>query len=614
MAESRSLLNTLKELLTPEQWKQYSLLQAYFILTGFVQVAGVGSIAPFVALVADPGLVQRHPIAARVYQALGFSNDTELLVAVALFTMALIAISNAIAAGSIWLIMRFSLSMGIDLRRDLYASYLLRDYVRLPSFNSASLTANVMHGANKIVYMVIQPLLHLVSQAMIVLAVIILLIWYRPLVALSVSVFVGAGYLLLFKAVRARLVHHGAESWIALDRNHRHLAESFGGLKEIRLAGLVDSYLDRFLAQVGRGVRSEAMQSLLGDLPRFVLETLTIWVLLGVAIAMLAQGMPSREIVAVLSLFAMAGYRLLPAAQNIFKHAATIRANAESAFSILPDILEGRRLLASQPDTRSSTRQQFTGAIEFRDVWFRYPGVEHSVLRGASVTIHPRTLTVIVGSSGSGKSTMTDLLLGLLRPERGVVTVDGVPVGDLGAAWQRQLGYVPQSIYLKDDSIAANIAFGETAIDPERLERAAMLSGLKEVVDALPARFDAPIGEGGSRLSGGQRQRIGIARALYREAGVLVLDEATSALDGATEHEVLESLLALTRTMTIVMVAHRVSTIRAADRIVVVSKGQVEAEGTFDDLMQRCEVFRRLVRRAERSESQNVTPLRNSAG
>ncbi len=609
MSDSAPLLATMKRLLTPAQWRRYGLLQAYFVLTGFVQVAGVGSIAPFVALVADPGLVQRNALAARAYQALGFTNDTELLIAMALFTMVLIAISNAIAAGATWLIMRFSLSIGIELRRDLYASYLLRDYVKLPSVNSANLTANVMHGTNKIVYMVIHPLLTLVSQAMIVLAVVLLLVWYRPVVALSVSALVGVGYLLLFRAVRARLMREGAASWIAVEENHRHLSESFGGLKEIRLAGLVQSYQDRFLKQVGRGVKAEAMTSLLGDAPRFVLETLTVWVLLGVAIAMLQQGMPSRDIVSILSLFAMAGYRLLPAAQNIFKQAASIRANTQSAFAILPDILEGRRLLAEQRGSESGSQSVRLGTIEFNDVWFRYPETEHPVLRGVSVKIRPRSLTVIVGSSGSGKSTMADLLLGLLRPESGSITVAGVSVSELGSSWQRQLGYVPQNIYLKDDSIAANIAFGEPSPDVERLSTSAQLAGFKDVVDALPAHFDFKIGEGGSRLSGGQRQRIGIARALYRKAAVLVLDEATSALDGSTEHDVLESLLALTKDITIVMVAHRVSTIRAADRIIVVSKGQVDAEGTFDELMHTSEGFRRLVRRAERSGTQRGPSL-----
>lgn len=606
---SRDLLTTLKRLLTPAQWRRYGLLQAYFVLVGFVQVAGVGSIAPFVALVADPGLVQRNALAARAYQVLGFTNDTELLVAMALFTMVLIAISNAIAAGATWLIMRFSLSIGIELRRDLYASYLLRDFVQLPTVNSANLTANVMHGTNKIVYMVIHPLLTLVSQAMIVFAVVILLVWYRPVVALSVSALVGVGYLLLFRAVRARLMREGAAAWSAVEENHRHLSESFGGLKEIRLAGLVRSYQERFLKQVGHGVHAEAMTSLLGDAPRFVLETLTVWVLLGVAIAMLQQGMPSRDIVSILSLFAMAGYRLLPAAQNIFKQAASIRANTETAFAIVPDILEGRRLLSEQRASESDNKDVQLGSVEFKDVWFRYPESEHPVLKGVTVRIRPHTLTVIVGSSGSGKSTMTDLMLGLLRPERGLITVAGVPVGELGASWQRQLGYVPQNIYFKDDTIAANIAFGESSPDIDRLKKAARLAGLLEVVEELPQRFDFKIGEGGSRLSGGQRQRIGIARALYRRAGVLILDEATSALDGSTEHDVLESLLALTRDITIVMVAHRVSTIRAADRIIVVSKGQVDAEGTFDELMQSSEGFRRLVRRAERGGNHRSSSL-----
>lgn len=603
MPENPPLLKTLRRLLTPVQWRRYGLLQAYFVLTGFLQVAGVGSIAPFVALVADPSLVQRNQYINRIYLAMGFASDAEMLIAMAIFTMLLIAVSNAIAAGATWLIMRFSLSVGLQIRRELYASFLLRDYVRLSSTNSASLTAKVTQGANRIVYNVIQPLLNLVSQGMVVVAVVIVLVWYRPVAALSVSVLVGVGYILLFRAVRARLSAQGALAWASVEANQRHLAESFGGIKEIKLAGLAAEYQDRFLSQVRRGVRAEALTALLADAPRFVLETLTVWVLLGVAIVMISKDVPSRDIVAVLSLFAMAGYRLLPAAQNVFRHAAMIRANTASAFSIVPDVLEGRRLLELEQNQSASVAGVSPGPIEFKDVWFQYPGGKDPVLRGLSVAIQPNMLTVIVGSSGSGKSTMADLLLGLLRPERGSVTLSGVSITDLGASWQRQLGYVAQSIFLKDDTIAANIAFGDPSPDAERIRSSAKLAGLEEVVDALPLKFESMIGEGGGRLSGGQRQRIGIARALYRHAGVLILDEATSALDGSTEHDVLESLLALTSQVTIVMVAHRVSTIRAADRIILVSKGQVEAEGTFDEVMQKSEPFRRLVRITERSDA-----------
>jgi ABC-type multidrug transport system fused ATPase/permease subunit len=254
--------------------------------------------------------------------------------------------------------------------------------------------------------------------------------------------------------------------------------------------------------------------------------------------------------------------------------------------------LEGRQLLEQVEISGSTEKEVPRGLIEFRDVWFKYPTGDQPVLRDVSVTIRPNTLT--------GKSTLADLLLGLLRPQRGTIVVAGVPLEELGAAWQRGLGYVPQGIYLKDDTIAANIAFGDPVPDMGRLLSASRLAGLDDVVQALPAKYQSLIGEGGSRLSGGQRQRIGIARALYRQAGVLVLDEATSALDGSTERNVLEALLALTESVTVVMIAHRVSTIRAADRVIVVSEGCVEAEGTYDDVMARSETFRGLVRRAER--------------
>ena len=592
------------QLLTPADRRRYLWIQAYYVLMGFSQVAGVGSIAPLIGMISDPGLIHRMPLADRVYVLFGFGNVTEFLIAVAFGTMAMLALSNLITAGSVWLTFWFAQRVGVELKRDLYASYLLRDYVLLPSTNSADLSANVTHGSNRIVYGVMQPVLWLVSQAMVVVAVVILLAAFQPVAGLVVVLFVGGTYFLLFLSIRRRLAITGSTVWEIASSSQRILSESFGGLKQIRLSGIEPRFIRWFTEHTQRGIKAEATLGVLGEVPRFALETVTVCALLGITIVMLRRGVPTQDIVSLLSLFAMAGYRLLPAAQNIFKNAATVRANIDSAFELVPDVLEGRRLAADvfrRAASAASPASPLHQAIAIRDIWFRYPSAEATVLRGVSASIPPNALTVITGPSGSGKSTLADLLLGLLRPDRGAITIAGASIHDLGAAWQRRIGYVPQSIHFMDGSIAANIAYGEQGTaDEGRLMRAARLADLESVVEALPERFASRIGEGGRLLSGGQQQRVGIARALYHDADILVMDEATSALDGATENEVLESLLTLRREKTVVMIAHRQSTIRAADHVILLIDGTIEAEGSYEALMEQSESFRRLMRRVSR--------------
>lgn len=593
------LASALYAILTPAQRRRYAYLQAFFVFAGFVQIAGVGSIAPFIALVSDPSLLHSNVWAERAYVALGFANDTDALVALAFATMGALTISNLIAAGTTWAIFTFSIRLGIELQRDLYSSYLFREYVDLARANSSTLIASITQGATRLTYMVIQPLLTLFSQAMIVLVVIVVLVVYRPIVAASVAVIVGGGYFGLFAFVRRQLVVHGNRSWSVHESKQQLLTESLGGLKEIRLAGTERLYKRKFDTMTQSGLRSEAMIGLLGDLPRFVFETLVFCALLGLAVVLLRSSTPPGDIVAVLSLYAMTGYRMLPAAQAVFKSASQVRANADIVFGLLPAILDGRRVAHAAAETDSHDRAP-QGDIELRNVTFRYPGVAEPVLNDVSVAIHPKQLTMLVGPSGSGKSTLADIVLGLLIPERGTVSVAGRALSDLGAAWRRSLGYVPQNIFLLDDTVAANIAFGSPlGIEEERIRRAARLANLDDVVAGLPGGSDYRVGERGAMLSGGQRQRLGIARALYHDASVLVLDEATSALDGHTEHEVLETLLELRKTKTVIMIAHRMSTIRAADRILLISGGRIEADGTYDGLMEQSASFRRMALRSE---------------
>jgi HlyD family secretion protein len=594
VAADKRFFRALKTILTPAQRRRYFGLQAFFIFAGAVQVAGAGSIAPFVALLTNPSFFHTNAIASRVYAFAGFRNDTEALIAFAFAMMVALAASNMIAAAAVWTTFRFSLRLGAEIQRDIFVAYLYRDYVELTRTNSATLISNISQGATRFTYNVVQPLLVLTSQVAIVLVVIVVLTMYRPTIALSIALLIGGGYGLLFLFLRKQLVWHGDRAWGIHQEKQLLLTEGLGGLKEIRLAGSVTSYQERFDVAARAALHSDSMMGLLGDLPRFALETVAFCALLLLAVVLLRTTDNPSSIVAVLSLYAVTGYRMLPAAQSIFKSAALIRANAPTIHELLPDILAGREAAKLELELDNITPHAVS-KIVVDDIWFQYPNTPEPVIRGLSVEILPNQLTVLAGPSGSGKSTLADLLLGLLRPDAGTITVEGKTLTEIGPSWQRGLGYVPQSIFLLDDTIAANIAFGSKGpVDYAKLERAAGLARLHKVIEALPGKYEFRVGERGSKLSGGQRQRLGIARALYHDAQLLVLDEATSALDGATELEFLDALMELRKEKTVLMIAHRMSTIQAADRILLLDNGRIEAVGTYDELIQSSATFRRM--------------------
>jgi len=336
----------------------------------------------------------------------------------------------------------------------------------------------------------------------------------------------------------------------------------------------------------------------LAELPRFLLESLAFCALLAFGAVLLLAGEAPQVVVTTLSVYAMAGYRLLPAAQNLFRSAAAVRGNAEVLPQLEADVQRGRAV--APPD--EATVEPFPDApIVLEGVGYQYPGTPAPVLHAVSAHIPRHAITVLVGASGAGKSTLADLLLGLLRPDTGRLCIGDRPLADAITGWQRQIGYVPQELFLLDDSIAANIAFGDPAgVDRARVLRAAQQADLGPLLEALPEGMDYGVGERGALLSGGQRQRLGIARALYREPAVLVLDEATSALDPQSEREVLATLASLKATTTIVMIAHRPAAIRAADAVLWLDGGRLMAAGPLAEVEAAYPAFRALLAGAQR--------------
>jgi len=575
-------LRLLNSILDARQRRRYVVLQCIFLLAAVVQVAGVASIAPFVALVAKPELIHENAIFASAYSMAGFSTDREFLIAFAGLLMLLVIISNAVPAAMAGLTWSFSQRLGAELQADIFHGYLFRDVALAARINSAQMVRTVVHGINRFVYLVVQPLLALVSSIFIVLIVAVLLLVYNPVVALSAATIIGGGYFAVYRFTRSRVKKSGRVTWEASRAKQQLIAEGLGGLRELRLAGTAHLYEQRLAAVTGGSLRAESRIGLLSELPRYALEAIAVCSLLMLGVVLLWTGTDPQGMIGVLSLYAMAGYKMLPAAQAIFRSASLILANVDVVADLRGEVLAGRQA-PRRSDEGGEPSWDSAAAIEFRDVWYQYPMSEDAVVKGVTFRIPRRAITAIIGSSGAGKSTVADLLLGFLTPTAGDIRVGDRPISQAVHSWQRSVGYVSQTTFFTDDTIAANIAFGSpTAIDRDRVLAVARMANLDGFVGSLPGGFDYVIGEGGRLLSGGQRQRIGIARALYRDADVIVLDEPTSALDMITEREIMETLTQLRASKTIVMIAHRLSTLRWSDEIVLLDEGRVMATGTFE--------------------------------
>jgi ABC-type multidrug transport system fused ATPase/permease subunit len=354
--------------------------------------------------------------------------------------------------------------------------------------------------------------------------------------------------------------------------------------------------LNRFDGPSLRYAKHTATQHIIGKMPRFLMEILAFGGMLLVILYLMKNHDGFSEIIPILALYTLAAYRLMPALQQVYSQVTTLRFSI-SALNILHDDLE----LLNQPGIEELPLQEakplgINQHISLSDVNFQYPGQEGSAINGINLNIPVKTTVGFVGSTGSGKTTIVDIILGLLQPNSGRVIVDNILINSENIrAWQKTIGYVPQQIYLSDDTIAANIAFGNdpNSIDYEAVESAARIANIHEfIVEKLPNGYHTKVGEQGVRLSGGQRQRIGIARALYYNPKVLIFDEATSALDSVTERSVMEAVHRLGQKKTIIMIAHRLSTVRECDCIYILEDGKIEDQGNFDELIERNASFK----------------------
>ena len=597
-----SLLREIWEILTPRHRRGVLMMQLVSLAMAFSTVTGIAAIVPFFAVLGDPRLIEHNVLLHRLYLLGGFSGTRSFMVALGIAFTSIVLMANLLNIMGLLAMNRLALRIGTELQTTLFGEYLAWPYASHTETNSTTLFYNVVYGTTRVTLGILQHLFALVTNVVTAALIIGSILLLKPLVAIIMFAALGGGYVSIYLLVRNRLLRIGQAQSRFAGEQARIVTESFGAIKEIIVLQAQKFFRDK-LEHASRAFLLAAAQSqIVGQTPRYVMECVAAAGLVGVVLVLGSGDGGVGPQLGSLTFLAFAAYRLLPTLQQVFASTVRIRAERPALAMIGADLRQARAaqraaLVAGRTPRDPAWNARPAREILLKEVSYRYAPDRAWALLDMSLRIPARTTVGIVGANGAGKSTLVDLVAGLLTPSAGVVEVDGCILdGKNRAAWQARLAYVPQNMFLLDASIAQNIALGVSPaeIDRARLLEAARLAQLDDCVMSLPHRYEQRIGERGVSLSGGQRQRIGIARALYRDAALLLLDEATNTLDGLTEQELMSTLQRLRGRYTIVLIAHRMSTVRACDVIFHLERGEIVGSGTYEGLLKSSAVFRRM--------------------
>jgi ABC-type bacteriocin/lantibiotic exporter with double-glycine peptidase domain len=577
------------------------IVLAIIIAGGLSSALMVGSVLPFLSVLAQPRNIETIHALNWAYNTFGFTSDYAFLVALGLTSLVVIVIASAIQLLKTWAVARFAMMRIHSLSSRLMASYLQQPYEFFLNRHSGDMGTRILSETQQLVGQFLQPAAEAVSSIFTIIAIIALLLWAEPLVAVLSLAVLGGVYSLTYWLSRRSLKRLGAERTQANSARFRVANEALGGIKDLKLLGRERDYLARFDEPSYKMARAVTIAQFISVMPKFVLEAIAFGgIILLCLILMEPQNLTSdaglESILPILGLFAFAGQRLMPELSKLYQSLAQIQVSSATVDIIYRDLIL-QEDVAELPKTQPvglGMRQQ----LNLEAVSYHYPDASHAGVREITLTIAAGEKIGIVGSTGAGKTTLADLILGLLNPSTGRLVIDGVPVTKNNLrAWQQSVGYVPQDIFLTDASLSENIALGVPPkdIDHARVVEAAQIAQIDQFITSdLAEGYETSIGERGVRLSGGQRQRIGIARALYHDADLIVFDEATSALDNLTEREVMSAIDALPDEKTVLMIAHRLSTVKGCDRIVVMEGGRIVGFDTWDALIAENFAFQRI--------------------
>ena len=592
------IINKIYYLLTPYERRNAFFLLSLILIVALLEMIGVASIFPFVTVLSNPSLIETNSTLNTLFKKssiIGIDNNQDFLFSLGILVFILLLTSIGFKALLTYTQIRFAQTLQYSLSKRLVERYLGQPYSWFLNQHSADLAKSILSEIGGVIANGISPLIELIAKGTITVTILILLIIVDPKVAFIAGCSLGISYLVIFKLTKNYVNKFGKERLKNNQLLFKSVNEAFSALKEIKIGNLEQFYIGRFSDPAKIISKKMALASIIGALPRYAIEAVAFGGIIILILYKMAQSGSFINALPIISLYAFAGYRLMPAIQVIYGSFSKFIFISPSLNRIYNDF---ENLKISNLNQHQET-VSFNKSIKLKNICFSYPNSSKTTLKNINLKIQINTTVGIVGSTGSGKTTTADIILGLLGPEKGTIEIDDkiINKGNI-KSWQHLIGYVPQHIFLSDDTIAANIALGSDPkeINIKLIEKVAKIANLHEFVTSeLPNQYHTMIGERGVRLSGGQRQRIGIARALYHNPKVLILDEATSALDNQTEKAVMDAVNNLSKEITIILIAHRLSTVKKCDIIFLLEKGQLKNEGTFEELIHKDENFRNMV-------------------
>ena len=581
------------------------LVAAMLVFSTLASLVMIGSVMPFLAILSDPDLITENQRLASIYAYFGFEDRYRFLVMIGLASAGIVLISNLIQITNSFVVARFTHGTAHSISLRLMYRYLSKDYEYFLTQNTADMSQRVLSEASQFVSQIVSPSFTLLSGAVSITLISAFLLVISPGVTLAASAFVIALYVVAFVLTRPVLQRIATESFEANREKFKTSAEALGGIKEIKVLGREAYYVGRYETPSELYALRLAQTQILRGIPGYAIQTASMVGIVAICLVLVPRstfesGDYLAEVLPLLVAFGLSAQRLLPQIGGLYRAIIVLQACGPVLEAVAGELNDFE--LPSLTDTDRPILP-LKDSVAFDGVSYSYPGSDRTNLEDISFAISKGERIGIVGATGAGKTTLVDLMLGLIEPTQGQVLVDGTALdAERLARWKRAVGYVPQGIFLSDTAVRENIALGldPAAIDDDRVRLASRIAKVADFIEGeMPQGYLSEVGERGVRLSGGQRQRIGIARALYHDAEFIVFDEATSALDNLTEREVMQAIDGLPGDKTLLLIAHRLSTVRRCDKIMVLDKGRLVGFAPWDELMAHNETFRRIAEIAD---------------